>query len=109
MNTSPNDAPRTDPNLASKPAPAPASEVEKRAEAPTRTVPDAPSPRHVSTLTNSPGCRPSEAPETGAPRRLRAVRVDAWAVPASVSWSRPRTTPRRAASSTRALDRAVPV
>lgn len=109
MSTSPNDAPRTDPTLASKPAAAPASEVGTEAEAPNRTVPDAPSARRVSTLTNSPGCRPSDAPEAGAPRRLRAVRVDAWAVPASVSWSRPRTTPRRAASSTRTLDRALPL
>jgi hypothetical protein len=69
-------------------------------------------PLHVPTLTNSPRCAPatrSTKPTTPTtPRRARTVRVDAWAVPASVNWSRARTAVRKVNRSARSTDWALP-
>ena len=72
-------------------------------------------PLHVPTLTNSPRCAPAAEPTKPiTPRRVRAVRVDAWAVPASVNWSRARTAVRKVSKvgkvnrSTRSTDWALP-
>ena len=69
---------------------------------------------HVPTLTNSPRCVPARSaqPSNGknptTPRRVRTVRVDAWAVPASANWSRTRTTIRKVNRGTRSTDWALP-
>lgn len=69
---------------------------------------------HVPTITNSPRCVPARSaqPSNGknptAPRRVRTVRVDAWAVPASANWSRTRTTIRKVNRGTRSTDWALP-
>ena len=66
-------------------------------------------PLHVPTLTNSPRCAPAAEPTKPiTPRRVRTVRVDAWAVPASVNWSRARTAVRKVNRSTRSTDWALP-
>ena len=69
-------------------------------------------PLHVPTLTNSPRCAPAAEPTKPiTPRRVRTVRVDAWAVPASVNWSRARTAVRKVSKgnrSTRSTDWALP-
>ena len=74
-------------------------------------------PLHVPTLTNSPRCAPatrSTPTKPTTPRRVRTVRVDAWAVPASVNWSRARTAVRKVSKaskvnrSTRSTDWALP-
>ena len=68
-------------------------------------------PLHVPTLTNSPRCAPATRPTPTTPRRVRTVRVDAWAVPASVNWSRARTAVRKVSKvnrSTRSTDWALP-
>jgi hypothetical protein len=69
---------------------------------------------HVPTLTNSPRCvparsaQPSNRKNATAPRRVRTVRVDAWAVPASANWSRTRTTIRKVNRGARSTDWALP-
>lgn len=69
---------------------------------------------HVPTITNSPRCVPARSaqPSNGknptTPRRVRTVRVDAWAVPASANWSRTRTTIRKVNRGTRSTDWALP-
>ena len=66
-------------------------------------------PLHVPSLTNSPRCAPAAHPtKPTTPRRVRTVRVDAWAVPASVNWSRARTTVRKVNRSARSTDWALP-
>ncbi len=69
-------------------------------------------PLPVPTLTNSPRCAPAAEPTKPiTPRRVRTVRVDAWAVPASVNWSRARTAVRKVSKvnrSTRTTDWALP-
>ncbi len=67
-------------------------------------------PPATVSLTNSPGCTPAGPTlrnETDndlrgnrdlRARPMRTVRVDAWAAPASASWSRTRTTVRKASS-----------
>jgi hypothetical protein len=80
-------------------------------------------PLDVPSITNSPRCAPSHcapphsapshsAPpqpaKPGAPRRVRTVRVDAWAVPASANWSRARTPIRKVSRTTRSTDWALP-
>lgn len=69
---------------------------------------------HVPTITNSPRCVPIRPAQTSnqkkstTPRRIRTVRVDAWAVPASANWSRTRTTVRKVNRGTRGTDWALP-
>ena len=69
---------------------------------------------HVPTITNSPRCvptRPAQASnqkKSTTPRRVRTVRVDTWAVPASANWSRTRTTVRKVNRGTRGTDWALP-
>jgi hypothetical protein len=73
---------------------------------------------HVPTITNSPRCVPARSGETfgqasnpkkpTTPRRMRTVRVDAWAVPASANWSRTRTMVRKANRGTRSSEWALP-
>lgn len=79
-------------------------------------------PLHVPTITNSPRCVPTQSAHTSGqtsgqtsnqkkpttPRRVRTVRVDAWAVPASANWSRTRTTVRKVNRGTRSIDWALP-
>jgi len=78
-------------------------------------------PLQVPSITNSPRCAPSHsshppkasalAPSALVPgvlRRVRKVRVDAWAVPASANWSRPRTTIRKVTGRARSTDWALP-
>jgi hypothetical protein len=69
-------------------------------------------PLEVPTLTNSPGCVPAAVPRESdglrGPRRARAVRVDAWAVPAAASWSRTRSTVRKISRQPRAKGWALP-
>ena len=71
-------------------------------------------PLHVPTLTNSPRCAPAARSTPTKPlkpttaRRVRSVRVDAWAVPASVNWSRARTAVRKVNRSARSTDWALP-
>ena len=65
-------------------------------------------PRRVPTLTNSPGCAPqSTTLNPNAPRRVRTVRVDAWAVPAAASWSRTRASVRKVSRKPRPTDSAA--
>ncbi len=63
-------------------------------------------PLCVPSITNSPGCTPAGA--SVPPRRVRPLRVDAWAVPASVSWTRSRTTLRKINRHSHATDWALP-
>ena len=77
---------------------------------------------HVPTITNSPRCVPTRSVHTSGqtsgqaanpkkpttPRRVRTVRVDAWAVPASANWSRARTTVRKVNRGTPSTDWALP-
>jgi len=63
-------------------------------------------PRPVPSITNSPGCTPARM--SVSPRRVRPVRVDAWAVPASVSWTRTRMTLRKVSRHSHATDWALP-
>jgi hypothetical protein len=69
---------------------------------------------HVPTITNSPRCvparsaRPSHQKNPNTPRRVRTVRVDAWAVPASANWSQTRTTVRKVNRGSRSTDWALP-
>jgi hypothetical protein len=83
-------------------------------DAPDATAGDTPGtvrelPRRVPTLTNSPGCAPtSPALKTNVPRRVRSVRVDAWAVPAAASWSLTRATVRKVSRSPRSVDSGLP-
>lgn len=69
---------------------------------------------HVPTITNSPRCvparsaRPSHQQNPTTPRRVRTVRVDAWAVPASANWSRTRATVRKANRGSRSNDWTLP-
>ena len=68
-------------------------------------------PIQVPTITNSPRCapaRPSKPQTPTPPRRVRTVRVDAWAVPASVNWNRTRTAVRKVGRGTRSTDWALP-
>ncbi len=65
-------------------------------------------PLQVPSITNSPRCAPSQPLKPSAPRRVRTVRVDAWAVPASANWSRPRTTLRKVTGRARSTDWALP-
>jgi len=79
-------------------------------------------PLHVPTITNSPRCVPTRSVNTSGqtsrqtanpkkpttPRRVRTVRVDAWAVPASANWSRTRATVRKVNRGTRSTDWALP-
>ena len=71
-------------------------------------------PLHVPTITNSPRCVPTQSVQTAnpkkptTPRRVRTVRVDAWAVPASANWSRTRTMVRKVNRGTRSIDWALP-
>jgi len=65
-------------------------------------------PLQVPSITNSPRCAPSQPLKPSSPRRVRPVRVDAWAVPASANWSRTRTTIRKVARGTRSTDWALP-
>jgi hypothetical protein len=65
-------------------------------------------PLQVPSITNSPRCAPSQPLKPDAPRRVRPVRVDAWAVPASANWSRTRTTIRKVKPGTRSTDWALP-
>lgn len=83
-------------------------------------------PASVATLTNSPGCRPAssatpakrtgqskgsagaERPAVTSVRRARPVRVDAWAEPASASWTRTRRTVRKVRRTPRSTDWALP-
>ena len=58
-------------------------------------------PVAVRSLTNSPRCEPQRETAPRPKRRLRKVRVDAWAEPASVSWTRHRTTVRKVSRSPR--------
>ncbi|HPG28993.1 MAG: hypothetical protein H6748_00765 [Spirochaetaceae bacterium] len=69
---------------------------------------DAEPPRQTRTLTNSPGCVPARRAAARARGAMRTVRVDAWAVPASVSWSRTRRTVRKVARTPRGADWALP-
>ena len=69
---------------------------------------------HVPTITNSPRCVPTRSAQPSnqrkpmTPRRMRTVRVDAWAVPASANWSRTRTTIRKVNRGTHSTDWALP-
>ncbi len=63
-------------------------------------------PLRVPSITNSPGCTPAR--RSVPPRRVRPVRVDAWAVPASVSWTRTRTTLRKVNRHSHATDWSLP-
>ena len=69
---------------------------------------------HVPTITNSARCvparsaRPSRQKNPTTPRRVRTVRVDAWAVPASANWSRTQTTVRKVNRGSRSTDWALP-
>jgi hypothetical protein len=69
---------------------------------------------HIPTITNSPRCvparsaRPSRQKNPTTPRRVRTVRVDAWAVPASANWSRTQTTVRKVNRGSRSTDWALP-
>jgi len=63
-------------------------------------------PLPVPSITNSPGCTPARTPVP--PRRVRPVRVDAWAVPVSVSWTRTRKTLRKINRHSHATDWALP-
>jgi len=73
---------------------------------------------HVPTITNSPRCVPARSGQTSGqtsnqkkpttPRRVRTVRVDAWAVPASANWSRTRTMARKVNRGTRSSEWALP-
>ena len=65
-------------------------------------------PLQVPSITNSPRCAPSQPVKPTVPRRVRPVRVDAWAVPASANWSRTRTTLRKVNPGTRSTDWALP-
>ena len=77
-------------------------------------------PRQVPSITNSPRCAPSQTSQTrrptppqqaskpGTPRRVRTVRVDAWADPASANWSRQRTSVRKVNGRIRSTDWALP-
>ena len=70
--------------------------------APSISPSTSPSTQSVSSAESSPnaGLRPI--------RRARRVRVDAWAVPASASWSRTRTPMRKVARVSRSTDWALP-
>lgn len=70
----------------------------------------------VRSITNSPGCTP-EVQATSVPRRqmnmrpirrARAVRVDAWAAPASVNWTRTRNPMRKVNRVSCSTDWALP-
>jgi hypothetical protein len=69
---------------------------------------------HVPTITNSPRCVPARSGQSSnqmkptTPRRMRTVRVDAWAVPASANWSRTRTMVRKVNRGTRSNEWALP-
>ncbi len=75
----------------------------------------------VPSITNSPGCAPGNGTGLGesaatssvhaghrAPRLVRTVRVDAWAVPASTNWTRTRTTARKVTRGPRPAAWALP-
>jgi hypothetical protein len=65
-------------------------------------------PRQVPSITNSPRCAPAQPLKPNVPRRIRPVRVDAWAVPASANWSRSRTTIHKVSRTSRSTDWALP-
>ena len=84
-------------------------------------------PLRVPSLTNSPGCVPgfrkpraarlgqtrtthmTHTARSTAPRRhVRAVRVDAWATPASTSWTRTRRTVRKVSRQPQSTNWALP-
>jgi len=67
-------------------------------------------PLRVPSLTNSPGCRPAfPKMRTNAPlRRVRSVRVDAWAAPASATWTRTRKTVRKINRQSQSTNWALP-
>jgi hypothetical protein len=63
-------------------------------------------PPPVPSITNSPGCTPAR--RSVPPRRARPVRVDAWAVPVSVSWTRTGTMLRKVNRHSHATNWALP-
>jgi len=65
-------------------------------------------PLQVPSITNSPRCAPAKPLAPIVPGRVRAVRVDAWAVPASANWSRTRSTLRKVSRTSRSTDWALP-
>jgi hypothetical protein len=75
-------------------------------------------PLRVPSLTNSPGCAPGlRQPRTtrhaqtrvATPlRRVRPVHVDAWATPASTSWTRTRRTVRKVSRQSQSTSWALP-
>jgi len=89
-----------------------------------------PTSKPVPSLTNSPGCSPGSSPVPATPttnpsinsqsasmrapaplRRVRTVRTvatDAWATPASVSWTRTRKTVRKVSRQSQSTNWALP-
>jgi hypothetical protein len=67
-------------------------------------------PLRVPSLTNSPGCTPAfPQMRTAAPlRRVRPVRVDAWATPASATWTRTRKSVRKVSRQSQSTNWALP-
>ncbi len=78
-------------------------------------------PLRVPSITNSPGCVPgfrkpraarqvqTRTTHTTAPlRRVRTVRVDAWATPAATSWTRTRRTVRKVSYQPQSTSWALP-
>jgi hypothetical protein len=67
-------------------------------------------PLRVPSLTNSPGCTPAfPRTRSAAPlRRVRSVRVDAWAAPAATTWTRTRKTVRKVNRQSQSTNWALP-
>ena len=91
------------------PEPAPESGPEAAGDPTPDNVHDL--PLRVPSLTNSPGCTPGGFPKmrASAPlRRVRSVRVDAWAAPASATWTRTRKTVRKVNRQSQSTNWALP-